>query len=203
MAPEVLERWFAETKRALEKEYLRHEDPIRQSGFGGGPERWRAERGPILDAIDRDGDLLDVGCANGYLLECLVGWARERGYAIVPYGVDFSEKFVELARRRMPAYASHFWVANAWDWTPSRRFRFVYALLDSVPGELMGAYAARLLDRTVERGGRLTVGHYGSVHRKEAPMDVAALLASMDLKVSGSATGGDPVITRFAWTDRG
>lgn len=50
----------------LEAAYLKEDDRIRQSGFSGGAERWRAERGPILDAIDTDGDLLDVGCANGY-----------------------------------------------------------------------------------------------------------------------------------------
>jgi SAM-dependent methyltransferase len=199
---EALDKWFAEEKRVLEEEYLRHDDPIRQSGFGGGAERWRAERAPILDAVDRDGDLLDVGCANGYLLECLVAWARERGRAIVPYGVDFSKKFVTLARRRMTAYASHFWGENAWEWTPPRRFRFVYALLDSVPAELMGEYARRLFDRCVESEGRMIAGHYGSRHRNEAPVDVAALLTSARLPVSGSATGGDPVITRFAWTDR-
>jgi len=203
MEREALDRWFTDTRRVLEEGYLRHDDPIRQSGFGGGPERWRSERGPILEAIDRDADLLDVGCANGYLLECLVAWARERGHAIIPYGVDFSEKFVELARRRMPAYASHFWVANAWDWTPPRRFRFVYALLDSVPTELMGEYARRLFDRYVEPGGRMIAGHYGSRHRNEAPIDVAPLLTSASLHVSGTAAGGDPVITRFAWTDRG
>ena len=202
MDPEALERWFAEVKRVLEEGYLQHTDPIKQSGFGGGPARWRAERGPILEAIDRDGDLLDVGCANGYLLECLVAWAKERGRALVPYGVDFSERFVELTRERHPAHASHFWVANAWDWTPPRRFRFVYALLDSVPAELMGAYATRLIDRAVERGGRLIVGHYGSRHRQEQPIEVKAILESARLKVSGTATGGDPATTRFAWTDR-
>ena len=198
----ALQHWFEEQKLTLEREYSRHDDPVRQSGFGGGAERWRAERAPILDAVDADGDLLDVGCANGYLLESLVTWARERGRAIVPHGVDFSEKFIELAERRLPQQAAHFRVANAWDWTPPRKFRFVYALLDAVPREHMGEYANRLLERCVEPGGRLIVGHYGSVHRREAPIDVAALLDSADLPVSGSASGGNPTITRFAWTDK-
>jgi SAM-dependent methyltransferase len=201
MDAEALDRWFASTKRVLEEGYLRHEDPIRQSGFGGGPDRWRSERGPILEAINRDGDLLDVGCANGYLLECLVAWARERDRALVPYGVDFSEKFIELARKRLPAYTAHFWVANAWYWTPPRRFRFVYALLDSVPNDLMGALAGRLLERCVEPGGRLILGHYGSRSRNEPPLDVATILTSAGLRVDGTAQGGDPVVTRFAWTD--
>ncbi len=202
MDAEALERWFAETKRSLEEEYLRHEDPIRQSGFGGGPERWRAERTPILDAIDRDGDLLDVGCANGYLLECLVEWARDRGRTIVPHGVDISEKLIAIAERRLALHAANLWVANAWDWRPPRQYRFVYALLDSVPNELMGAYARRLFDRCVEPGGRLIAGHYGSLSRGEAPLDVAVLLQSGGLTVAGTAQGGHPAITRFAWTDK-
>ncbi len=75
---------FRARARSLEAAYLESDDPIRQSGFGGGPERWRAERQPILDAVEGDGDLLDIGCANGYLLECLVAWGAERGLALTP-----------------------------------------------------------------------------------------------------------------------
>ncbi len=72
--PMTLPRDFVRRIESLEEAYLRSDDPIRQSGFGGGAERWRAERGPILEAVEGDGDLLDIGCANGYLLECLVAW---------------------------------------------------------------------------------------------------------------------------------
>ena len=72
------ERFLRELE-ALESSYLSDDDPIRQSGFGGGPERWRSEREPILEAIEGNGDILDIGCANGYLLECLMIWGRERG----------------------------------------------------------------------------------------------------------------------------
>jgi hypothetical protein len=50
--------------------YLCHSDPIRQSGFGGGAERWQAERQPTLDAVNRSGTFIDIGCANGYLRGC-------------------------------------------------------------------------------------------------------------------------------------
>ncbi len=73
-----LPREFIEQMRELERSYLASDDPLRQSGFLAGPERWRAERELVLDAVTGDGDLIDVGCANGYLLECLVGWARSR-----------------------------------------------------------------------------------------------------------------------------
>ena len=79
-----------ETIRILEAAYLAHNDPIRQSGFSGGPDRWRAERYPLLDAVDGDGDLIDLGCANGYLLECLLEWGAERGIRLNPYGVDLN-----------------------------------------------------------------------------------------------------------------
>jgi hypothetical protein len=65
--------------RGLEAAYLRETDPIRQSGFAGGADRWRSEREPILCAVEGDGDLLDLGCANGFLSECLATWAGERG----------------------------------------------------------------------------------------------------------------------------
>lgn len=108
-----LRAWFARTRRTLEDAYLATDNPIRQSGFSGGADRWRREREPILEAVDRDGDLLDIGCANGHLLECLVTWGKARGRTIVPYGVDYSKKLIALARRRLPRYASHFYVANA------------------------------------------------------------------------------------------
>ena len=79
---------FLHRLRALEGSYLRETDPIRQSGFGGGPERWRTERALVLDAVPDDGDFLDVGCANGYLLECLVQWGDEQHVRLTPYGVD-------------------------------------------------------------------------------------------------------------------
>ncbi|MFQ6033540.1 MAG: hypothetical protein ACE5KR_01630 [Candidatus Bipolaricaulia bacterium] len=73
---------FLQRLKALEAAYPAEDGPIRQSGFSSGPERWRAEREPILEAIGRDGGLLDVGCANGFLLECLVQWAGERGIVL-------------------------------------------------------------------------------------------------------------------------
>jgi hypothetical protein len=79
---------FIQHLAKLEAAYLRESDPIRQSGFHGGPARWRGERSPILRAIPRSGTLLDVGCANGYLLESLMSWGSESGLTPTPYGVE-------------------------------------------------------------------------------------------------------------------
>ena len=92
---------FLDRLRALEVSYLRETDPVRQSGFGGGHKRWRTERELVLDAVPDDGDFLDIGCANGYLLECLVGWGQERQVRLTPYGVDCGAQLIALAQERL------------------------------------------------------------------------------------------------------
>ena len=111
---------FLDHLRALEGSYWRETAPVRQSGCGGGPERWGTERDLSLDADPDEGDFLDVGCANGYLLECLVQWGHERQVRLTPYGVDCGVQLMALAQQRFPQYVSHFWVANAWEWRPPR-----------------------------------------------------------------------------------
>ena len=192
---------FLRHLEALESSYLRTDDPIRQSGFGGGPERWRAERSPIIDAVDQSGTFLDVGCANGYLLECLVTWAMQRGIRLIPYGVDASQRLIDLARVRLAQYAANFYAVNAWDWEPPMRFRYVYTLHDSIPGEYLAPYMRRLTEEAVEAGGRFILGAYGSRSRQTAPCNVVEALTSAGYEVAGSSSAGDPPIARFAWVD--
>lgn len=196
-----LPRYFLQHVASLEGAYLQGDDPIRQSGFGGGAERWRAERGTILEAIDGDGDILDIGCANGYLAECLVAWADERGVRLTPYGIDVGERLIAEARRRLPEFAGNFHVANGWDWRPDRRFRYVYTLSDCVPAEFLREYVARLLERAVEPGGRLIIGAYGSRSRGTPPLPIGDVLESHGYSVAGRAHGGEPPITAFAWVN--
>lgn len=197
---ELPEEFLAQV-RALEPAYLAEKDPILQSGFHGGPVRWRAERGPILDAIERDGDLLDVGCAVGHLLDCLVRWGAERGLRIEPFGLDLNPRLLREAIRRTGAPKEHFFLANAWDWQPPRRFDFVYALIDCVPPDFEAELAAQLLDRALFPGGRLIVGDYGSRSQNRPPRPLAELFAGYGFEIAGSAPGGDPPITAFAWID--
>jgi SAM-dependent methyltransferase len=193
---------FLESLRALEDSYCAETDPIRQSGFGGGPQQWRAEREPILDAVDTDGDFLDVGCANGYLLECLVAWGEERGYRLTPHGLDIGPRLVQMAKERLPDFAANFHVGNAWDWQPPRQWRYVYSLLECVPEECLREYLGRLLERMVENGGKLIVGVYGSRSKHIAPIDLGERLARLGFEVQGTAYGGTPRLTSFAWIAR-
>jgi SAM-dependent methyltransferase len=142
-----------------EQHYLASDDPRRQSGFGGDEARWEAARRPIVEAIDRDGSFLDVGCANGYLLESVVRWTLR---AVEPYGLDFSPRLVELARSRLPQWADRIYLGNALEWEPPHRFDFVRTELVYAPEERWRELVERLLERAVAPGGRLIVCGYGS-----------------------------------------
>ena len=196
---ESLPEEFLNELKELEESYLAEENPIRQSGFGGGEERWKNERGLILEAVDSDGDFLDVGCANGYLLQCLVEWAKEKGIILTPYGIDQGAGLIELAQKRFPQYANHFWIANAWNWIPPQKFRFVYSLYDCVPEPFLHRYIERLLQRYVEKSGTLIVGAYGSNSKNRPAFDVAKILNEAGFPITGSSSCGDLPVSRIAW----
>lgn len=197
--PEPLPYEYLRKLRELEEHYLAHDDPIRQSGFSGGEERWKNERGIMLDAVSEDGSFLDIGCANGYLLECLVEWAKHKGVTLTPYGVDMGARLVALAKQRFPQYASHFWVANAWDWRPPRKFSYVYALHDCVPEDYLIPWIRRLLAHYVKPGGTLIVGAYGSYSENLPACDIARELTAHGFSVSGSAVVGELPVAAIAW----
>jgi len=161
---EELKRWFRASKELLETAYLAGAHPWQESGVGlhtpHSAHDWEVLRRPIADCLAVSGTFLDTGCANGYLLECVLRWARECGLRIDPYGLDFSEKLADLARRRLPQYADHIFVGNAWDWLPPRTFDAVNTALDYVPDELQEAFVQRLLERFVRPGGRLLIAEY-------------------------------------------
>ena len=191
---------FIEEMTSLEEAYLAGEDPMRQSGFSGGRERWVAERSPIVHAIDRAGDFLDVGCANGLLLEDIVAWAARSGHVIVPHGLDIGPGLIGLATQRLPEFAPNLVAADAWSWAPGRTWDYVFGLVGLAPDELACDWFFRLAGWVVP-GGRLIVGSYGSRSRGIEPVDVARVLEGCGCGVAGSASGGEPAISNFAWCD--
>lgn len=164
MHDDELSKWFEANKNILETAYLAGTQPWQRSGVGLHAPRsvldWEVLRRPIADCITSSGTFLDIGCANGYLLECVLLWTQERGLQVIPYGLDFSEKLVELARQCIPEYANHIFVGNAWEWTPPQTFDYVNTTLYYVPDELQEAFVYRLLKEYVRADGRLLVAEY-------------------------------------------
>jgi SAM-dependent methyltransferase len=164
MNDEELIRWIETNKTLLETAYLAGTHPWQQSGVGLRTPRsaqdWAVLRRPIADCLTSSGTFLDLGCANGYLLECILHWVQERGLQITPYGLDLSEKLVELARQRLPRYSQHLFVGNAWDWLPLQTFDYVNSTLYYVPDALREAFVHRLLQCYVRPGGCLLVAEY-------------------------------------------
>lgn len=199
---------FYEKERAFhEALYLATDDPRKQSGFGRDAQDWERFRRPIVAAIHRSGSFLDIGCANGLLMESIVGWAGQAGHAIEPYGLDISERLAALARSRLPQWAGRIFVDNAFCWRPPRRFDFVRTELVYVPASRREEYLRRLVDEVVTPSGRLIICSYGSSRpegqRAELMMDD---FASWGIPVAGvedavSAEHGF-VITRVVWIEK-
>jgi SAM-dependent methyltransferase len=183
----------------FEQAYLAGDNPRAQSGFGGDDARWEAARRPIANAIDRAGTFLDIGCANGHLLECLVRWAP---HPIEPYGLELAPALAELARKRLPQWADRIYVGNALEWEPPSRFDFVRTELVYVPPERRKEYVERLLGRVVAPGGRLIVCAYGSPRSGLDADPVGATLRSYgfepELELEAEAPEGGGAIVAIA-----
>jgi 2-polyprenyl-3-methyl-5-hydroxy-6-metoxy-1,4-benzoquinol methylase len=194
------EDYYAGNLRLLEPAYLRGTTPQEGSGFGGDAVRWRVRRLMIVDGIDRDGTFLDVGCANGLLMESVREWAAERGHDIEPYGVDLAPGLVALARSRLPQWADRIEVGNAINYRPAtgRRFTFVHTLLDTVPVARRADLVRHALGTLVEPGGRLLVSHYTG----GTDLTSAEHLRALGFPIAGESRAvGFERTTTTAWID--
>lgn len=156
----------ADARRYLDPSYLNADTPQGGSGFSGTLEEWRDRRQLIVDAIDADGTFLDVGCANGFLMECVVEWCAEKGITIEPYGFDASSALVRRAQERLPQWADRIWVGDALYADPPRTFDVVHSLLDFVRPAQHRDLIENVL-RFVRPGGRLVISQYGRTSARE------------------------------------
>ena len=162
MLDDIAKSYFAAEQALHEHKYLIGTNPRQQSGFGRDERDWERYRRTVTIPIDRDGTFLDVGCANGLLMESVARWAAEDGNSIEPYGLDISIKLAELARRRLPHWQDRIFVGNALFWDPPFRFDFVRTEMVYVPDHLRRSYVQRLLEHVVAPDGCLIVCSYGS-----------------------------------------
>jgi len=156
--------WYKAMQDLIIPKYLAAENPRAQSGHSGDAAAWERARSLVVEGINRHGSFLDVGCANGHLMETAQSWASERGSRVEPYGLDLSPAMIDLAVRRLPHWHDRFWVANVLDWEAPRRFDFVHIQkLDYVPLTRRRELVTRLLTRICEPGGRLIIGPFNEI----------------------------------------
>jgi SAM-dependent methyltransferase len=154
--------WFESEKAYYEPRYLSGKNPRRQSGFGRDALDWERYRRCVVSPIQENGKFLDIGCANGLLMEDVVRWSKADGFLIEPYGLDISEKLVALARQRLPEWQDRFFVGNALYWDPPFRFDYVRTELVYVPDNKRRIYVERLFEKFLNDNGRLLICSYGS-----------------------------------------
>jgi SAM-dependent methyltransferase len=132
--------WHEASSALVVPAYLAAETPQGGSGSSRDAAGWERARSLLADAVSAGQTFLDVGCANGLLMESMAEWA-----GIDPYGVDISPELAALARRRLPQWADRIWIGNAVEWVPPRRFDVVRTGLDYVPRPNRRTYLEHLL----------------------------------------------------------
>jgi SAM-dependent methyltransferase len=192
------EEYFRVAQQAVTEYYLADpSNPYQQSGRTSGAERWERTRRCLMRAIHRSGDLLDVGCANGLLLESLMAWASEELLLLRAYGIDFVPELVDLARRRFPGHDDSFVVGNAFLWSPGRQYDFVRTNLEYVPSPDWDEFVRHQYE-WVAPGGRLILCHYRN--GDDPYVDPAGVAERAGFLVEGTF---DIPGTAIAWIDRG
>lgn len=139
-------------RELIEGSYLRSTQPV---------EKWEQGRRFIAEEINRDGSILDIGCANGFLLKSLQEWS---GRDLDPYGIDSNPRDVEKARSLFPAKEDHFSASSLKEFLENApagfppEFDFVYWSIwdnyDPSKEEIEGLLGM------VKPGGRLILGSY-------------------------------------------
>lgn len=149
--------WHRRVLAIIEPAYLAGDERM-GSGHSGTAQDWESSRSIVMEAVDQDGTFLDVGCANGLLMESVHRWSAERGLNVEPYGVDISRALIELARFRYPHWSDRLHTANAATWRPPMRFDLVRTGLEYVPADRRRDFVRHLVDHVVRPGGRLIIG---------------------------------------------
>jgi SAM-dependent methyltransferase len=199
--------WFLAGQAVITPAYMSADNPRAQSGHSGDEAHWTHARSLIADAVSRNGSFLDIGCASGYLMECMQRWLRQKGLEIEPYGLDIAAELADLARRRLPHWVDRIHVGNALYWQPQMRFDFVRIGLEYVPSARQKDLVQRLLLDVVAPGGHLIIGTYNEERddtRVESSMEDT--VSSWGFTVAGRAERthyhDERLVYRVLWIDR-
>lgn len=179
---------------------------IKGSGLvSGNFEKWKQRRKFIAQAINRDGTILDIGCANGYLLKCLQEWSSHK---LIPYGIDINRGLIKQAKELFPSQADNFTVMRVHHLSHlpecglPAKFDFIYwSIWDRGSWNFedqRNVNALKTALKTVSDGGRLIFGFYESDKEKITKIK---RLKELGFKFSGvlENRGGEEIII---WIDK-
>jgi hypothetical protein len=199
-----LVEWHRRVGAIIGPAYMAAADPRGQSGSTGSAEEWELARRFIFAAVHRDGTFLDIGCANGHLMECGVAWLAETGFRIEPYGLEILPELAALARRRLPHWADRIAVGNALDWIPHPALR----LRPDGVGVRAGAVAAAAGAAPAGGDGRArrTTDHWGAYRSGRQPAAVAGRGCKLGFHIAGTVEVPHArdyrVVRRAFWLER-
>jgi len=143
------EGWHAAAAALVVPAYLAAETAEGGSGSSRDPAGWERARSLLAEAVEPGQTFLDVGCANGHLMESMATWAGAE-----PYGLEISPELAQVACRRLPQWAHRIWVGNAIDWEPPQSFDVVRTGIDYVPSPRR----KQLVEHLLSYAGRLVIG---------------------------------------------
>jgi cyclopropane fatty-acyl-phospholipid synthase-like methyltransferase len=152
-------RWFENRNLLITNIYLKGDNPRKQSGHTGDEQRYRYTQGMLLEALYKSGSLIDIGCANGYLLEKLNQWIKNLDLRIDFHGLDISKELIALAKERLPSWKDHFYAGNALYWNSTKRFDYICVReLTYVPTNKQRSFFFHLYNDILADNGRLIIG---------------------------------------------
>jgi SAM-dependent methyltransferase len=183
--------------------YLAADNPRGGSGHTGSAEDWQYSRGIVSEPIDRSGTFLDVGCANGLLMESVAQWTAAKGLRVEPYGLDISPELAELARRRLPRWADRIFVGNALTWPPPFCFDIVRTGVEYVPASRRRDLVDHLLESVTASGGRLVIGKFNEeVERRRLEEEVTSWGFTVAGRTERPHRTEPRLVYRSFWIDR-
>ena len=154
----------------------------------------------ILEAVYQDGTFIDIGCANGHLIESLDRWMRNTDVRVEFYGLEISQALFELAQCRLPDFAPRIFLGNAMHWRPPFRFDYVYTMiLDDIPDDLRKPFLDNLYHHYVKPGGRLILGPWSD---RETDGELSVLGFTPNGYCEKTVPGRADQTKRIVWIDR-
>jgi len=184
--------WHEAVATMIVPAYLAADTAAGGSGSSRDAGGWEYARSLLADAVTPGQTFLDIGCANGLLMESMAHWG-----GIEPYGLEISSELAAVARIRLPHWADRIWVGNAVEWKPPHAFDIVRTNVDCVPVPRRRA----LLEHLLAYAGRLVIGVF---NEERDARSLESEVAAWGFSVSGRSERLHPhplLAYRAFWID--